>query len=205
VNFVSDPSLVLYLPLYQPDGSSFMSGDAYGHSCAVTGALWRPNGRSFDGTDDLIEIPDHTALRADQSTYTMEIWLKGSGAGIYNSKDSLGVAGTQGYDLNIFGGKLRITIVNISHILSSCTPVSSTVMQHWVVTRNSDNLLGIYLNSQLDNATTSSFSGNTGNKHIGKSRYGQFNGIIGEFRMYNRALTAGEIQHNYLATKWRYA
>ena len=29
-------------------------------------------------------------------------------------------------------------------------------------------------------------------------------GIIGEIRIYNRALTPGEIQHNYLATKWRY-
>ena len=54
MNFIFDPSLVLYLPLYQLDGASFVSKDAHGHLCSVTGALWRPNGRWFDGTDDTI-------------------------------------------------------------------------------------------------------------------------------------------------------
>ena len=31
-----------------------------------------------------------------------------------------------------------------------------------------------------------------------------WNGLIDEVRIYNRALTPLEIQHNYLATKWRY-
>ena len=29
-------------------------------------------------------------------------------------------------------------------------------------------------------------------------------GLIGEVRIYRRALTPTEVQHNYLATKWRY-
>jgi len=53
--FIYDPSLVLYLPLYELDGASFMSKDARGHLCTVTGALWRPQGRSFDGSDDIIQ------------------------------------------------------------------------------------------------------------------------------------------------------
>ena len=32
----------------------------------------------------------------------------------------------------------------------------------------------------------------------------QLGGTMGEVRIYNRALTPLEIQHNYLATKWRY-
>jgi len=31
-----------------------------------------------------------------------------------------------------------------------------------------------------------------------------FDGRIGEVRLYNRALTPLEIENNYLATKWRY-
>ena len=54
MNFIFDPSLVLYLPLHQRDGSSFMSKDAYGHVCTVTGAVWTPEGRLFDGVDDYI-------------------------------------------------------------------------------------------------------------------------------------------------------
>src|SRR3990167_5915362 len=53
--FGLDPSLVLYLPLWKKDGSSFMSDDAYGHLATVTGATWGSQGRTFDGVDDLIE------------------------------------------------------------------------------------------------------------------------------------------------------
>jgi len=56
MNFVFDPSLELYLPLYELDGSSFMSKDACGHICLVTGALWGSQGRTFDGGDDYIDI-----------------------------------------------------------------------------------------------------------------------------------------------------
>ena len=47
--FKLDPSLVLYLPLYELDGSSFRSRDAYGHLATVTGALWTPQGRTLMG------------------------------------------------------------------------------------------------------------------------------------------------------------
>jgi len=50
-DFIFDPSLVLYLPLYQLDGWAFMSRDAYGHLCSVTGAKWTPQGRDLDEQD----------------------------------------------------------------------------------------------------------------------------------------------------------
>lgn len=53
-NSYLDPTLVLYLPFHQLDGTSFMSKDKHGHLCSVTGALWTPRGRSFDGVDDQI-------------------------------------------------------------------------------------------------------------------------------------------------------
>ena len=62
MNFIYDPSLVLYLPFYQLDGASFMSKDKHGYPCTVTGALWRPDGHYFDGTDDKIVVPDAASL-----------------------------------------------------------------------------------------------------------------------------------------------
>jgi len=53
MDFIFDPSLVLCLPLYERDGSSFPSRDTYGHLCTVTGALWRENGHYFGGLDYL--------------------------------------------------------------------------------------------------------------------------------------------------------
>ena len=61
-DFIYDPSLVLYIPLHQLDGSLFMSQDAYGHLCTVTGAAWTLQGYDFDGTDDKIDCGSNTIL-----------------------------------------------------------------------------------------------------------------------------------------------
>lgn len=61
--FLYDPSLVLYLPLHELDGSPFMSRDHYGHLCTVSGAVWTLRGRVFDGTDDIITIPDAISIQ----------------------------------------------------------------------------------------------------------------------------------------------
>ena len=72
MDFIFDPSMVLYLPLYELDGASFMSKDAYGHLCTVTGALWTSQGRDFDGIDDSITLPTAFDSLTD---LTLEAWL----------------------------------------------------------------------------------------------------------------------------------
>jgi hypothetical protein len=74
VNFVYDPSLVFHLPLYELDGDSFISKDACGHLCTVTGAVWTPRGSDFDGLDDKITVPDHSSL-CPAGAMTLEFWL----------------------------------------------------------------------------------------------------------------------------------
>jgi hypothetical protein len=61
----TDPDLVLYLPLWSADlkGDSFYSKDSYAHLCTVTGALWTPQGRHFDGVDDKIAVPYHSVFQ----------------------------------------------------------------------------------------------------------------------------------------------
>src|SRR3990167_7681164 len=78
-DFIYDSSLVLYLPLWKLDGSSFMSKDAYGHLCTVTGATWSKQGRIVDGTDDKLALSDTDAsspLNFTTSDFTLEMWLK---------------------------------------------------------------------------------------------------------------------------------
>jgi len=73
---ITDPNLVLYLPLHRLDGASFMSRDAYGHLCTVTGALWTPQGRSFDAVpDDYITVPDHSVFDIS-AELTVLVWVK---------------------------------------------------------------------------------------------------------------------------------
>ena len=66
--FIHDPSLVLYLPLYKHAGAVISDESHLGHLCTVTGALWRPNGRYFNGSTNKIEIP----ASAKQFDFTSE-------------------------------------------------------------------------------------------------------------------------------------
>lgn len=205
-DFIFDPSLVLYLPLYELDGASIKSKDAYGHLCSVTGALWRPNGREFDGTDDKIAIPYHASFDV-VSDITVEAWVNKHAGGSLVTRHSVSPAinvwklltsayefwgaGNGGF-VSLAGSvpgvgiwyQLAMTFKSkdtrrafVNGEISHAVSVTGTLPQSTVD--------GIALGSRLDNAEW-------------------LNGLIGEVRIYNRALTPLEIQHNYLATKWRY-
>uniref|UniRef100_A0A6M3IY71 Putative lectin/glucanase superfamily protein n=2 Tax=viral metagenome TaxID=1070528 RepID=A0A6M3IY71_9ZZZZ len=71
---LTDPYLVLDLPLWDLDGSSFKSRDRFGHLCTVTGATWGLQGRKGDGIDDRIVLPSSAALFPAQCTWFT--WVK---------------------------------------------------------------------------------------------------------------------------------
>lgn len=77
---IYDPLLKLYLPLDRKDGTYFMSDDAHGHLCTVTGAVWSPQGRYFDGTDDIISVADSPVLSFGNGTtdvvFSASWWAK---------------------------------------------------------------------------------------------------------------------------------
>ena len=71
---------VLYLPFWQEDmqgAITLRSYDHYTHSCSVVGGTWSSTGRTFDGTDDYVSVPDHAAL-SGLSYFTICCWLKTS-------------------------------------------------------------------------------------------------------------------------------
>ncbi|KKN36480.1 hypothetical protein LCGC14_0773030 [marine sediment metagenome] len=74
-SFVLDPSLVLYLPLYELDGQVVASKDAHGHKCTVTKATYTASGRTF-GTDADVETPSLGLTDADD--YTICEWYEGT-------------------------------------------------------------------------------------------------------------------------------
>ena len=74
MDFIYDPYLVLYLPLYQLDGSSFASRDAYGNPGTVAGALWRPQGRFFDAIDDVLDCGNGTSLQITEEI-SIDAWV----------------------------------------------------------------------------------------------------------------------------------
>ena len=211
IDFIFDPSLVLYLPLHQLDGASFMSKDAYGHLCSVTGALWTPNGREFDASDDKITVPDHSVLDIADDL-TVEGWVQIFNTGRNNS--ILGKATTVwsqvSYTLQIWDNEQPVFNLSSDGGLPSSLAGTVISVDTWYhlcgtfkrPTRN------IFVNGQLKNNDTwdNDIHVGTADLYIGKYAGNSvtLDGMIGEVRIYNRALTPLEIQHNYLATKWRY-
>ncbi len=207
MDFIFDPSLVLYLPLYELDGVSFMSKDAYGHLCSVTGALWRPNGHYFDGIDDKIACGNSTAF--DSAGITIEMWIKlGSLAATARYLYSKGaVVGSFIADINI-SQLQRVQIKDASgwkNTISSLTAIATTTDWHHCAFTFKQPSLVFYMDLEREEVTFNwAITANTANLDIAQGRGGYWIGNIGEVRLYSRALTPQEIQHNYLATKWRY-
>ena len=206
-DFIFDPSLVLYLPLHKLDGASIMSRDACGHLCSVTGALWTPRGRSFDGDDDSILLGTDVWSSAELASGTICFWVKpdekATTANIIDFEDYTALVlqrdgGTQRFYSRVDGTWLDSTVIG-----------TDGVWYHLVFTWDgSDQYLYVDGVLKATNATGSpDLDTPSGAVRIGSNNggvTGMWAGLIDEAVIYNRALTPLEIQRNYLASKGRY-
>ncbi len=209
--FVRDPSLVLYLPLYKRDGLIFQSDDAYGHLATVTGAIWTPQGRRFDAVDDVIIVPDNASLQL-ANALTVSIWLSSAGAthnGIFKGSETRNASynyrilhhSTNTVSFGVCVGGVEITH-NVADVVTLNTWLCFALTADGTTLNGYKN--GVNIKTAAAVGPYDVFSGQTlkvgGDPVFGSS----FNGLIGEAWIYNRALTVSEIMRDYLATKWRY-
>lgn len=215
--FLRDPALVLYLPLYELDGVSFMSKDGYGHRSTVTGATWGSQGRTFDGTDDAITIPDNNVLdmagafsvglwfnhyAAESGTAVTPLVIKGSGFGAQSNYYLTVYQDTRGY-FDVYTGTVRKSLE------LNPTGGGALAIGTWYL------LFGVYdginqiayLNGAVNrtiNIGSVALDADASNLCFGKdvSYFGTV--TTGEAWLYNRALTPLEVQQIYLSTRWRY-
>ena len=206
-SFVHDPSCVLYIPLWKRDGNTFISDDAFGHLCTVTGATWGTQGRLMDG-DDYITIPFNSALNI-ATELTVIYWCKpttiGNRCDIQNGDLSgswicrLGQS-TEGFA--IYDGTWERLSVTIPSVVA---------WYQIAVTYNASKLVTYYRNALVHTSATFTKSLPTIDAgltigHEQDAGFGStfFIGTFGEVSIYNRALSAQEIQQSYQSTKWRY-
>lgn len=210
-DFVLDPFLTLYLPLYELAGSSFMSKDAYGRLCTATGANLTLGGRRFDGVDDIITVPISPTLKAS-GPFSIVCWVK-----ITSYQD-----GFAGIILNIngysdFACRLMVRQSDLAplaqvhiggasqNVLGALT--TSGVFNHLAYVYDGANEYW-FTNRQQGTLYARTGTPNTGNTNIiigkGAAAIYHLGGTIGELRIYNRALMPLEIQNDYLATKSSY-
>ncbi len=209
------PDLALFAPLWYEglQGSPFKSLDINRHVSTVTGALWTPQGRSLDGTDDVINCGDSVALDLT-SAVTLWAWVKSTVTLNINQhiigRDT-GSAGGRNYYIWFADDATVIFNIWIGAASKTAKPGVVAVKDQWAFwggTYDGANLYG-YKNLTRGTATAASgaidngdVSFTAGLRAVASDR--DFTGIIGEFGVYNRALTQAERASLYLSTKWRY-
>ena len=208
---------VLYTPLWHPSlsGPVFNSVDDFQHTCSVTGAVWTPQGRTFDGSDDKITIPAHTSLDIETAG-TLSCWVNaGTITAVYRTVmgrasgsawvGSRLVLYTHGSDAALRLA-LASNVANEQHLFADIVFTAGTWV-HLVITFNGTTIRP-YLNGVAKTTKVQGIipelTGYDFTVGFVSADLGYHLGSIDEVLIYNRALSAGEILHNYQATKWRY-
>ena len=205
MGFKCDSGLVLYLPFYELYGSSFMSKDAYGHLCTVTGATWGLQGRVFDG-DDHIAV-GATGLVQEQGTIIL--WLKvttfESHGAPFSTNDNGGNDAIR-CEVGFPGAVKQLTLYDTTMGAQFFTVASFDNTWGMLTTAwNATNMIGysdLYKNFDVARDTTVTTNTLVIGRGFDLSRL--LKGVVGEFWGYNRTLSIVEIAHIRAATKWRY-
>jgi hypothetical protein len=187
------------------ENTGLLAGDSSGNGriATITGPTWTAgkygSALSFDGTNDLVDLP---ALGTFYRTaFTYEAWAKKSGTkidvAVLGSWTSAGGGGPMIWIDHIAGrynAALGSTLQN--YLNSGRSPVVGQ-WQHLAVTFD-----GATLRFFIDGVEVASglFSGDEGSSNTwrvgayGATATGFFDGLIDEVRVYNRALSGSEIQ-----------
>jgi len=215
---------VLYLPFWHNElsGSALSSCDDFRHTCSVTGALWTPQGRTFDGTDDKIVGAANIGF-SGTGARTLIVWARPNSASLVS--DKIGNIVSLGW-VNVttqpaVGGAFGIATFGYTTKAGQWAMfgLSADVESSGLLTADTWYCLGatysgttvqLYQDGVADNSETQTLDTVNAPIRIVEKLYTSadriwFKGKVGEVLFYSRALTAGEILYIYQATKGRYS
>jgi hypothetical protein len=195
------PGIVAAYSFDEGLGTTAVDASGNGHAGTVVGASWTPGGRhggalSFDGSSNYVGLGGLGTFY--QSGFTLQAWVQKA-----TTKNDVAVVGTWAgsgpmiwvdhlasrYHLTLDGG--------LSNYLDSGhNPVTAT-WQHLAATYDGSTARFYIDGTQVASRAVGGGAGNSDVWRIGAyggSPGGFFDGLIDDVRIYNRALTAGEIQ-----------
>jgi hypothetical protein len=215
-NFAFDATgLVAYWNFDEGQGDTAFDSASSNDATLVNGPGWTTGqigqALDFDGMNDYIIIPDSDTLSLGNKIYTISAWinprtLSGSGGGgtivskVKNDKD-------KEYRLILIDGNLWLDVENMANnqrAQTTSSPVKINIWQHVAVSFNSSTkTAAFYYNGTVQPLTSNIdtlpdefnddlYIGKTGGSYYGSVN--EFDGSIDEVRIYNRVLSAEEIQ-----------
>jgi glucose/arabinose dehydrogenase/PKD repeat protein len=185
-------------------GTAIADASGTGNNGTASGTTWSAGGRfgaalSFNGTDGSVTVPDSSSL--DLSTgMTLEAWVNPNQLGA-TWRTAVFKQSTNGmvYSLYAHDGSRPLGQVNIlgEQNASGTAQVPLNAWTHLATTYDGATLR-LYVNGTqvASKPQTGTIPASTGPLRIGGNSIWSewFRGLIDEVRVYNRALTAGEIQ-----------
>lgn len=128
--------------------------------------------------------------------FTVETWVR-LAPKIGNQDDILGASG--GPEMNFFGSKFRVFAGPQLHDVAVATkPMTPDLWTHIAVTRDAKGIIRIYQNGELDATASKPAPAKWENCRIGWSGpKGGTEGVMTEFRVWNRERTPQEIRANF--------
>ncbi|MBT9166929.1 MAG: hypothetical protein DDT19_00253 [Syntrophomonadaceae bacterium] len=191
------------------DHSGFFNDGTNFGSTPVAG----PNGwvRSFDGVDDFIQIPDSPSIRSWPNGITVGACVK-SNTELWNA-DGMLVSKRYHFILHPFANSKTITFFIFDGLYRGVNAILSEDIRNWhhyVGTYSVNGFLCFYVDGKLragPAGPTGTIAIETGIMAIGWDRgmVGRhLNGFIGQVHIYNRALSAAEIEQIFREEGWKY-
>jgi hypothetical protein len=180
-----------------------------GYNSANGGSL------SFDGVNDYVLLTSTDLRFGGSNSYTFDFFIKVPHSTVNQTIFSNGNLATPGNGIWFFKRRSGLDNALTFHGYStnpridllSTNIIPDNNFCSVSLTFNGTDSYSLYINGQLENSiTTNSIVAATGNSFIGATggTGSFFSGTIYSAKIYNKALTAQEIQQNYNATKSRF-
>jgi len=208
--------LVGYWKFDEGSGTTASDSSGYGNTGTLSTGASTPGwttgkvggALSFDGVDDYVEVPDSPSIRNWPDGITVEIWAKSNTENwnsygmLVSKRDSFilyPVTDTKALYWYIIGTAWW----SVAYVI----PEDIRNWHHYVGTYSADRYLRLYMDGELVASPMGPYGAiadDEGIMAIGRDdgfTDRNFNGLIDEVRMYNRALSSAEISAIYNATK----
>jgi len=209
------PDCVLYHAYW--DGTA-VDHSAAGNNGTLIGSVlpsFGLTGLTFDGVtahDQAVTLGNPVSLQVfSTNVYTFEAWINPTGADLLPTL--FGQSNTiSSFDVEIFASGttngFAILRPGVDRYYSKDNVISDGTWVHLAITNSGPTGHPIMYVNAVDQTLTSTVYviSAEGNKDIGRraTQYWNFKGIIGEIRIYNDELSAGQLLVNFNATKGRY-
>jgi len=189
---------------YPGSGTTFYDLSGNGNTGTLENGVGYSNGSlSFDGSNDYVNCGNNSSLNAT-SGITISYWMKSS----FDTDYSILIDKRPNYSFWIDRLK-NLDYYTTSPTITAASSVSTIPTNEWFNTTVtlSGSTITWYINYENQYTTTASLGSTTSNPlYIGTVQsfpvFGK--GNLSNIQIYNRALTASEIQQNFNATRSRF-